>query len=194
MDKVYIVTAGEYSDYHMCAAFGTRELAEIYIQGIDEGGYDYGIEELELNPQEARLRKGYHMYRVTMYKNGDTKRIEVLDFARNHEKEETKIVSIGEYVKYSPPLWESKPGVSVTCWAKSDEHAVKITNEHRAQLIAENAFDLPVHVPGTKTQYRLDMEALLSAAKQGIREGMVDKKILDELKMEQEKAEGKKKN
>lgn len=46
--KIYIVTSGEYSDYHIDAVFSTQELAEDYIQ---QNGTDYIIEEYNLNEE-----------------------------------------------------------------------------------------------------------------------------------------------
>lgn len=49
--KIYIVTEGEYSDYHICAVFSTREKAEEYVQSH---GTDYGIEEYDLDEDVER--------------------------------------------------------------------------------------------------------------------------------------------
>lgn len=36
MNKVYIVTSGEYSDYHICAIFASRDKAEAYIKAKND--------------------------------------------------------------------------------------------------------------------------------------------------------------
>ena len=46
MAKIFIVTSGEYSDYHIDAAFSTREKAEEYV---DIYGPDYMIKEYEVD-------------------------------------------------------------------------------------------------------------------------------------------------
>lgn len=46
MDKVYIVTSGDYSDYHIEAVFSTREQALDYV---DTKGSEYRIEEYPLD-------------------------------------------------------------------------------------------------------------------------------------------------
>lgn len=46
MAKIFIVTSGEYSDYHIDAVFSTREKAEEYA---DICGPDYEIEEYEVD-------------------------------------------------------------------------------------------------------------------------------------------------
>lgn len=52
--KIYIVTEGEYSDYHICAVFTTREKAEEFVQC---NGTDYEIEERNLDEPIVRKNK-----------------------------------------------------------------------------------------------------------------------------------------
>lgn len=52
--KIYIVTSGEYSDYHICAAFSTKELAEVFIQHAGDGYY---IEEYNIDEPIVRMNK-----------------------------------------------------------------------------------------------------------------------------------------
>lgn len=58
-NRIFLVTGGQYSDYHIEAAFSTRELAERYIGGnTDEDSYDYlGVEEFELDSSSEQYRK-----------------------------------------------------------------------------------------------------------------------------------------
>ena len=53
-NKIYIVTSGEYSEYHIDAVFSTKELADDYIQ---QNGTDYGIEEYNLDEEIDRSTK-----------------------------------------------------------------------------------------------------------------------------------------
>jgi hypothetical protein len=46
--KIYIITSGEYSDYHICAVFTTREKADDYVQ---QKGLGYRIEEHDLDKE-----------------------------------------------------------------------------------------------------------------------------------------------
>lgn len=58
MDKVYLVTKGEYSDYRVVAVFSKKELADIYAEkiiGEVEGFYIDGIE----------VCRDYTIYKVT---------------------------------------------------------------------------------------------------------------------------------
>ena len=52
--KIYIVTSGEYSDYHIDAVFSTKELADDYIQ---QNGIDYEIEEYNIDEEIDRNTK-----------------------------------------------------------------------------------------------------------------------------------------
>lgn len=51
MKKVYVVTAGCYSDYHIVAVFSTKEKAEEYIA---YHGTDYNLEEYDLDKEFER--------------------------------------------------------------------------------------------------------------------------------------------
>src|SRR5579872_4521142 len=56
MNKVYLVTHGDYSDYGVCAVFSTRELADKYVNGHNE----YNIEEWGLDDNtENAIRTSY---------------------------------------------------------------------------------------------------------------------------------------
>lgn len=51
MSKIYVVTEGEYSDYHIEACFSTKEKAQEYIKNAKKvnESYYYDIEEWELD-------------------------------------------------------------------------------------------------------------------------------------------------
>lgn len=138
MIKVYIVTAGDYSDYGIRAVFSTRELAEAFIAKYGNSLGDWGdtpvIEEWTLDDPRAI---GDHMmqYRVSLARNGDV-----------HYVEPIKLLSVGG------PYSETKPvflgllkdgGVAGSVLARDEQHAVKIANEKRAQLIAEREAGMP---------------------------------------------------
>ena len=60
MNKVYIVTSGEYSDYQIDAVFSTEEKAREYIQ---QHGSDYRIEVFDIDEE---VKKGKKIWRVEM--------------------------------------------------------------------------------------------------------------------------------
>src|SRR5438309_10228406 len=80
MDKVFIVTSGEYSDYGIDAVFSTEELAQKFIDSFSKSGYrDMEIEEWKLNPFENHLKQGRKPFFLRIDKDGNTSDIEVRD-------------------------------------------------------------------------------------------------------------------
>lgn len=130
--KIYIVTSGEYSNYGINAVFSTKENAEKYID-ILYSSDNVEIEEWDVDEDMTlinKIRNGeFTIYMVSMFKNGNIEEI---------KKEEpvtiywVKAALTGEY-----NLWtENRLGMWVI--AKDEKHAIKIVNEKRVQLIAEN--------------------------------------------------------
>ena len=136
--KIFIVTSGEYSDYGINAVFSTKENAEKYI-GTIYSSDRIEIEEWGVDEDMAlinKIRSGeIAVYMVSMFKNGNIEKI---------KKEEPlavrwiKVALAGEY-----SLWtENRLGMWVI--AKNEKHAIKIVNEKRVQLIANNEWDKKV--------------------------------------------------
>ena len=67
MKTVYIVTDGDYSDYHIVAAFDDKKLAELFIEKIGAGD----IEEYQLNIPGFDI-KNKNLWLFRMIKKGDT--------------------------------------------------------------------------------------------------------------------------
>jgi len=120
MDKVYICTDGEYSDYHICGVFDDKELAEKLAAKVGAN-----VETWTLNPLELELREDYGAWFVRMAKNGDT----VQCYPTKYEE----VLDYGEAVRF-----DGNNNSWLYCFAKSEEHAVKIANEKRVRLIANN--------------------------------------------------------
>ena len=125
-NKVFVVTSGEYSGYQIEAIFTTRFLAEKYLSAC--GLNDHNIEEWALDEWSARLEQGFCHYGVDIWENGDLR----CPATKEHSDNDG----------YSFPWFAKergeKPFLRMFCWAKDEKHAVKITNEKRIQLIAEN--------------------------------------------------------
>jgi hypothetical protein len=123
MKKLYVVTSGEYSDYEISAIFDTKELAEKYIDSFSLGYYtEMRIEEYDLNPNKAALKKGHKAYFVRMDKDGNTKEINILDCDYGFD----------DGISYT----HDQKLMNVHCFAKDEKHAIKITNEKRIQVLA----------------------------------------------------------
>lgn len=128
MDRVFVVTSGEYSDYGIEAIYTDRALAEAYIKGRKEEYSPPEIEEWRLDVGAEFLNMGYHSYRVRMDRDGNSP-----EFGRGvvlncPETNDSISLDTDNY------FWPQEALFHV--WAKSPEHAVKIANEHRVQMIA----------------------------------------------------------
>ena len=126
MKTIYIVTQGSYSDYHICGVFDKKELAQQYMSAFGGGGTynEMEIEEWQLNPYKVELGKDYKPYFVRMDKQGNTEEVNEVDSTYGFREGE----SYGFDIKHN---------IYNYCFAKSTEHAIKITNELRTQILAE---------------------------------------------------------
>ncbi len=127
MTTIYVVTEGSYSDYHIVGVYDNKELAEQFLKNIDEVKKynDMQIEEYELNQNSDKIKQGLMLYSVQMerdgtgdsflYSNGDESPLQLNEF-------------------YPKRLYGC-------IWAHNEEHAIKIANEKRAQLIALNQWE-----------------------------------------------------
>ena len=123
MSTIYLVTQGHYSDYSVVGAFSDYAKA-LDLSAILSG--DARVEMYELDKYVEVAERGLAPIEVLMSENGKAGayRWEDLDYP-----EET-----------SASILEDSEGVYLKChcWARDEEHAVKITNEIRAQIIASN--------------------------------------------------------
>lgn len=120
--KLFMVADGDYSDYHVCGIYTTMKKAE---EAKEYYAADYGIQEIEADAIPDHP-KGMLLYEVDMEINGyvqDTRRRDCSD--KPHFGAQKDYYLSDDY------------GVFIM-WAKDEQHAVKIANEKRAQLIANN--------------------------------------------------------
>ena len=126
MASVYLVTAGEYSDYHIIGAFSTEELAEKWIERYDESA---GIEEYEVDELQPTLRPEYAPYHVEiLMETADVVKVEKKEDSYAGTDVETSSWLIGKHNQFKR--------LTVECWAKSEEHAAKIAMEQRSIRLA----------------------------------------------------------
>ena len=123
--KIFLVTDGEYSDYHVKGAFSTKEKAEEAIILYSAGN----IEEREIDEFPPHP-KGMLPYCVQMDIDGNSlvkrKNSQGFEF---YEKD-----------KWRP--YGNNVDVCFYMWAKDEQHAVKIANERRTELIATNEWNV----------------------------------------------------
>ena len=125
MNKVYIVTAGEYSDYHIVGATLDRAKAELARQAYERGYARFqpesvSIEEYDLDAFDT-IREKDNIYHVNFSPDSGPEIFEPmcddsLSFNKCH-------VFINE--------------LEVEVAAKDESHALKIAQDLRAQYLAE---------------------------------------------------------
>ncbi len=129
MKKVYVVTSGSYSDYGIDAIFTTMELAQAFIDSFnkDKGYNDFNdIDEWDLDPHEIDLKAHRKAYDLRMNKEGQVTGLENSDSTYGHRNNSSISFTIDK-------VW-----MNVYCYADNEEHAVKIANEKRTQILALN--------------------------------------------------------
>ena len=124
--KAYVVTTGDYSDYHICGVFDSLPNAK---RAKKLFGDESRIEKYEIN-KIPKSPKDMFFYDVTMDRSGNTKA------CLNYGIENVIDYSSVEYIDDDNQL-------VCTLWAKNKKHAVKIANERRTQLIALNKYPVP---------------------------------------------------
>lgn len=142
MSKIYIVTRGSYSDYSIAAVFSTEVKAWDFVRYWQENGNSYDwhdaeVEIRELDPLRRDLKDNLAPYFVRMDRDGNTSQL----FECRETMSEGNTGFDVEGNLYTHPR------------ARDKEHAVKITNERRARILAENKWgdqDWLLKVMGTK--------------------------------------------
>ena len=122
MGNIYVVTKGEYSDYSVYGVFSDELLAKKYAELLSDPDWDTAqVETYELNKMPD-FPANKLPFTVEMDIDGNTpfgvKRSSLDDFEKHY------FFSVGCLV--------------IDVWATDEQHAIKIANEKRVQLIAEN--------------------------------------------------------
>jgi len=121
--KVYLVTDGDYSDFSIEAIFSTKELAIAFQKRFR---YD-SVGEWEVDSL-VDLHKGLTYYSVFMKKDGMTEEVEEHCGKRG---------DVSYNYQYSNDIVYA---LHASVWAKDKKHAVKILNEKRSIILANNAW------------------------------------------------------
>jgi hypothetical protein len=133
MKKIYIITEGSYSDYHIVGVAEDKESAEILMEKwrADDIG-EFNINTIE----DAKYIQNKKVFEVKMWKNGKSNVIIPL------YKCQIDVHTNPHFVFFGGML---SGGIDVVmnlyCWADGEEHAVKIANEYRTRLIASGEWD-----------------------------------------------------
>ncbi len=138
MAEVFLVTAGDYSDYAVLAAFSSREQAEAYAAKRGASSYDGPqVEEFPLDcPEQA-----WHQTRVDMDRDGVV-----------HNVETTLCLQLIDAP--GEPYIDHRGLLGVHVRGEDKTRAIKIANEVRGQWIAQ----LKAFVPKVHLSYTNPME------------------------------------
>ena len=123
MNKVYILTYGDYSDYSICAVFSTRDKAEDYIQQhgntfrIEEHLLDEAVEQSEIWGVEI----GILSHKIRQCESCS-------DSWSNGRVDKFRI--------FNPVFQNSEWSVKMFLRADSMNRAIKVANERVAQIVA----------------------------------------------------------
>jgi len=121
MKRVYVVSVGEYSDRHTEAIFSTRDKAKAFMRAIPNRGYN-DIEEWPVDKHTYPRPDGLVPYRISMGRDGSV--------AWCYRE------ANGEPARFMPEAYP--PHVCGIVMARDKRHAIKIANDMRRQVIAEN--------------------------------------------------------
>jgi hypothetical protein len=120
MTSVYVLSRGSYSDYCIEGIFSTeRKAIEFAEQVLSIDEKQYKIEVFELDKLSEVVSKGLKPYLVYMEKDGT-----VLEISQTSESNEDYGFAVGNKLY-------------CIVFARDKDHAVKLTNERRSQLIFE---------------------------------------------------------
>jgi hypothetical protein len=133
--KLYLVWSGSYSDKELCGIYSTMEKAQEAHEQFDA---DNDIEERE-SDEMPEHPPGMTFWNVAMKKDGS------LWHGQFNYPTPSRESSRGRTKEYYDPDYDWTAGVSKKTahvvfhvWARDAEHAIKIANERRVQLIATN--------------------------------------------------------
>lgn len=117
--KIYALTRGSYSDYHIEAMFSSKEKAQAFATIANMT--DAHFEEHDVDPEiPQELKHGLYPYSIEIsIESGVVYYCQKLEFWT-----------------YMRPARILHKGIDFSCWAKDEEHATKIASEIRAEYIA----------------------------------------------------------
>ena len=132
MDKIYLVTMGEYSDYRILAAFSTHDLAEKFVE-IKNNLSHIEIEEYLLDKFADTVRKGLSPWETWIMKDGSIFELSGENPSQIPEFEEGTEFKKGE-IWYRKDLRHGY--LKVKSYARDEQHSRKIAMEKWAEFIA----------------------------------------------------------
>ncbi len=132
-NSIWVVEQGRYSDYRVVGVFSTEANARAVasLVGRDASTMQWEqptVSEWPLDPGVSELAQGYTPFSVWMLRDGTVENCE--------SAFEVYGLTTGE-------KWLEDDRLHTVVWAKDDTHAIKIANEIRTRMIAENEWPEP---------------------------------------------------
>lgn len=133
MDKVWVVTKGEYSDYHIVRIFSNQEQAEKYAATFSRTSYGEAarVEEYPLDGSFDRQSIYWHVIYWHSGWNGKTGR------SAKREEELPEKETLNEVVDLQKKHNWNTPHLGVWVQADSEDKAYKIGSDLVTQYLAE---------------------------------------------------------
>ena len=126
--KVWVVGNGYYSDYENLAVFSSEGEAENFCEMLNAGSFD----SFELDSFANKFPKGKKLYHVTIDKSGDNASAYIIE----PTLDERPLGLRPFYLATCEFFPENDNMRRIECWAKDENHAIKIANDARVQAIA----------------------------------------------------------
>lgn len=141
MNKIYMVTCGIYSDYREFGFYSTKEKAEEVIKILKENNntdVNDDVVEVIVDSLEPSFLRTHDFYYISMERNGDIIFVSKGTKESYYENNQFYITecSIANYKRSS-----TGNCLSMSVYAHDKQHAVKIVNEKRIQLIANGEWE-----------------------------------------------------
>ena len=138
MASIWVIEQGTYSDYHVVGVFSSEEHAKLVMDTIASGEHEWekvSIAEWPLDPGVAELHSGLTLWQIEMLRDGTVQLCVQTDVSQRQVS--TTLELAQRWVRASRAQAGSVDYLEGVVWAYDQQHAIKIFNERRAQLIAE---------------------------------------------------------
>lgn len=124
--KLYMATRGSYSDYSVAGIFSSRMHAQMFMDAFDGEYVEWNeIVEITLDPHVPEIADGRRPYFVRMSRDGNATEARLEDSPYGYTGSEMRVG------------FDISKNLYANVMARDSQHAIKIVNEKRAQLIAE---------------------------------------------------------
>jgi hypothetical protein len=132
MASIWVVEAGEYSDYQVVGVFSSEANAQLVVETVAKGHYYATVAEWQLDPNVDAIRAGWTPFNIYMLRDGTVEKVEP------HGESTYSFGSPMQIWRRSKAaIGNDKPDcLHGIVRAEDVRHAVKIANEKRIQLLA----------------------------------------------------------